>query len=143
MIKKHLRGILFLAVAGYAAWTIYGHGDEPGEIDTARARSALELHYIAADIYSPVRCTATSDNLPEPRTWILCRGIPSNGTTGGLYTFDRDDQGTLRIWAVNGRAIQHIGGRNGAILSDENSIKIPAAAWDGAPLDIQGALSLF
>lgn len=143
MSADNLRGIAAIAAIGLAVWAFYGRDDDPKAVATSRARDALELHYLDADIYSPVRCTIAEGEKPA-MSWVLCRGVPLNGATGGLYMTDTDDTGEPRIWAVNGRAIQHIGGRDNRIsLHDVDGRLIPAEAWKGAPMDIHGALSLF
>lgn len=107
MVKEHLRGILFLAVAGYAAWTFYGRGDAPSASsagtetltisgpDRRSSERALKLHYRDHDIYFPVNCDAKDGGEPE-RTWIRCHPVPDSGVSGGLFTADIRD-GVLHI----------------------------------------------
>ena len=114
-------------------------------LERAERRSAvqaLELHYRDHDIYFPVDCAAEDGGDPA-RTWILCRPADSDAATGGLFTADIRDGG-LHIWAVNGRAKQHLKAKDGPVyLRDINQDEWPAAEWSGDPLDIPHALALF
>ena len=113
------------------------------EADTKRARQALELHYIDRGIYSPVRCEAENGGEDEKRTWLFCYSVGGSGKIGGLYVAAYDANGATNIFAVNGKAIQHIGRDGEIILHDENMGQIPAMRWRGPMLDIPAALALF
>jgi hypothetical protein len=111
--------------------------------DARRAKQALELHYIDEQIYFPVRCDIESGEIEELRTWLLCFPVGIAENMGGLYVAEYDENGELQIWAINGKAIQHIGGGTEIILQDENMYRIPAARWPGGILNIPSALELF
>ena len=111
--------------------------------DARRAKQALELHYIDEQIYFPVRCDIERGEIEELRTWLLCFPVGIAENMGGLYVAEYDDDGALQIWAINGKAIQHIGGGTEISLQDENMNRIPAARWTSEVIDIPAALELF
>lgn len=112
-------------------------------LDARRAKQALELHYIDEQIYFPVRCDIESGEIEELRTWLLCFPVGIAENMGGLYVAEYDDDGAMQIWAINGKAIQHIGGGSEIMLEDENMNRIPASRWPGEVIDIPAALELF
>ncbi|WP_323717497.1 hypothetical protein [Paracoccus aminovorans] len=129
-----------------AAFLAFGAGlagADPLERGERRsAVQALQLHYRDHDIYFPLNCAAEDGGDPT-RTWILCRPVDADGVTGELFTADIREDG-LHIWAVNGRAKQHLNAKDGPIyLRDIDQDEWPAAEWGGDPLDIPAALSLF
>lgn len=141
-LSRHVTQVGALA----AILTMFGAGlvlAEPlGRAERRSAVQALQLHYRDHDIYFPPNCAAEDGGDPA-RTWILCRPAGSDGPSGGLFTADIRN-GVLNIWAVNGRAKQHLNADGGTVyLRDINQDEWPAAEWSGDPLNIPAALALF
>ena len=130
--------LAFIGLAVVLTWISLAAAEPVDRSERRTAAQALSIHYRDRDIYFPVSCDAEEGGKPE-RTWVLCR--PSGReVTGGLFTVDVRD-GLLHIWAVNGRAKQHIAGAD--FVHDINQDEYPIGDWSGDPLDISAALSLF
>lgn len=111
------------------------------EVQKRQARDALELFYLDRSIYDPVRCRVEDGGEPE-RTWVRCTAALSDGSIGGLYMIGKSEEGDILIFAVNGKAIQHI--QNDPIqIEDMRQNSISVSRWMGDPLDIMSANSLF
>lgn len=104
--------------------------------DLATARDALELHYLEAGIYDPVECRREQDD--ADRAWMFCTAVGGSREIGGLYLIE---EGPV-VWAVNGKATQHVR-ETGGLLLDLDLQLIPAAEWAGEHLEIPEALYLF
>lgn len=141
-ISRHVTSMGALAAAFIAFGADLARAEPLERAERRSAVQALELHYRDHDIYFPVNCAA-KDGVDPARTWILCRPADADGTTGALFTADIRD-GALHIWAVSGRAKQHLKAKDGPVyLRDINQDEWPAAEWSGDPLDIPAALALF
>lgn len=116
-----------------AAWS----DESVSEGDLKAASQALELRYILKPIYPAVRCDRRYDH---ERGWVFCTSVGGDGTIGGLYLVE---PGPV-IWAVNGKAIQHMGVQDGetSITSTEGSA-IAVRRWRGAPLAIPAIIDGF
>lgn len=99
--------------------------------DQRIVRDALELHYINAEIYWPVRCR---DEDVGGRLYIFCSKAGGKSDIGGLFTARRAG-GELEIQAVNGKAIQHTS-RSGGLIEAVDTTLIPVSRWSGASIDI-------
>lgn len=101
------------------------------ELDAAK--EALELHYIQTEIYKPVRC---NEGEVEGRAMVFCVAVGGDGSIGGLYAVEPGP----KVFAVNGKAIQHIGRVQGGVIKTAVQTEIPVARWSGDPIDIPGAI---
>jgi hypothetical protein len=97
------------------------------------AKEALELHYIQTGIYKPVRCR---EGEVSGRAMVFCVATGGDGTIGGLYAVEPGP----RVFAVNGKAIQHIERAEGGVIKTAVQTEIPVARWSGDPIDIPAAL---
>lgn len=132
-----MQGLTITAAALLVALAPFPAAAEPvTDKDMATARDALELHYLEAGIYNPVECRRDRDD--TDRGWLFCTAVGGTGEIGGLYMIE---PGPV-IWAVNGKAIQHIRKAWGSI-PDLNLESIKADEWGGEQLDISAALDLF
>lgn len=111
--------------------------------DSNRARDALELHYLDRGIYSPVRCAVESDRSDDPRTWVFCYSVGGSGDIGGLFLAEKSNGDDLKLWAINGKAIQHIGGGDQLTIEDMRGNPIRVERWRGDLFDIPAILDLF
>lgn len=111
--------------------------------DSNRARDALELHYLDRGIYSPVRCAVENDRSDDPRTWVFCYSVGGSGDIGGLFLGKNIDGESLKLWAINGKAIQHIGGVDQVTIEDMRGNPIRVERWRGELFDIPAILALF
>lgn len=111
-------------------------------LDRAEARlasNALEDFYREHEVYTGVRCVSKDLDIGAPRTWVKCSGADN---VGGLYIAERAEGDAIRVWAVNGRAIQHIS-KDGATLLDIDMKPIQAEVWKGEAISIQSILKSF
>jgi hypothetical protein len=112
-----------------------------GRAEKRQARDALELFYLDRGIYDPVRCEVEDGGEPE-RTWAHCTAVGGDGSSGGLYMIAPSEGNMGIIFAVNGKANQHIG--NGATkMEDIRQNIVVATRWPGEPIDIPAAMALF
>lgn len=106
-----------------------------------QAREALELFYLDRGIYDPVQCEVEDGGEPE-RTWTFCSAVGGDGSIGGLYMVAPSEGNAGIIYAINGKAIQHIG--DGAIkIGDVRQNGVAVMRWPGKPIKIESILGIF
>ncbi|MGN7870533.1 hypothetical protein [Paracoccus sp. 22332] len=112
-----------------------------GRGEKRQVRDALELFYLDRGIYDPVRCRVEDGGEPE-RTWAFCAAVGGDSSIGGLYMVAPSEGNTGVVWAINGKAIQHIG--DGAIqIGDIRQNAIVVTRWMGEPINIGPILAIF
>jgi hypothetical protein len=117
-------------LAGPAAAQITGRQESMLE-------DALTLFYLKAKIYpSPITCRR---GWQGSRLFFFC--TPYGGDIGGLYMVEPEGGGFV-VFAVNGKAMQHMG-RSGGRIETVDGKPIPLRKWPPPPLDVPRALELF
>lgn len=127
--------ILTLAALAVALGASQSHAKG---LSSGDARDALELHYIKKiKHYYPPTCDVET---VQKRRFVFCTAGGGDGTIGGLYLVDEDRPA---VYAVNGKAIQHIGSAKSGTIETVDTRPVAVSRWKGEMLPIPEILKAF
>lgn len=128
-----------IMIAAATVWApLIAVAETIGRSEARAMRDGIELFYIQTSIYEPVICRHRE---VDDRRFVFCYAAGGSGEVGGLYYLE-----TGHVWALNGKALQHLEHNSSGeltLIDGQSTVAFARYPFDAPRISISDVLDHF